>query len=102
VHYRNKLAGLSIYYTDIKIQEDFGMARGQRKTIEEKLAEKEKLIDSLKIRLRSEQRELEELRKEQREAEMKALQDILQETNLSAADAAEVLRGYLAEKNVSA
>ena len=51
------------------------MARGQRKTIEEKLAEKERLIDSLKIRLRSEQRELEELRKEQREAEMKALQD---------------------------
>ena len=74
------------------------MARGQRKTIEEKLAEKERLIDSLKIRLRSEQRELEELRKEQREAEMKALQDI----NLSAAAAAEVLRGYLAEKNVSA
>ena len=78
------------------------MARGQRKTIEEKLAEKERLIDSLKIRLRSEQRELEELRKEQREAEMKALQDILQETNLSAAAAAEVLREYLAEKNVSA
>ena len=54
------------------------MARGQRKTIEEKISEKENLIESLKIRLKSEQRELEELHKEKREVDMKALHEVLE------------------------
>lgn len=35
------------------------MARGQRKSIEEKIAEKEELINAFKTRLKSEQGELE-------------------------------------------
>ena len=47
---------------DIEFQEGINMARGQRKTIEEKISEKENLIESLKIRLKSEQREVGEAR----------------------------------------
>ena len=43
------------------------MARGQRKTIEEKIAEKEELILALRTRLKSEQLELETLYKEKHE-----------------------------------
>ena len=71
------------------------MARGQRKTIEEKISEKENLIESLKIRLKSEQRELEELHKEKREVDMKALHEVLEEANIAAVDAADIIRGYL-------
>ncbi len=74
------------------------MARGQRKTIEEKISEKENLIESLKIRLKSEQRELEELHKEKREVDMKALHEVLEEANITAAD---IIRGYLQEREDS-
>ena len=77
------------------------MARGQRKTIEEKISEKENLIESLKIRLKSEQRELEELHKEKREVDMKALQEVLEEANITAVDAADIIRGYLQEREDS-
>ena len=46
------------------------MARGQRKTVEEKIAEKEELIQALRIRLKSEQNELDLLYKEKREREL--------------------------------
>ena len=44
------------------------MARGQRKTVEEKIAEKEKLIQALKTRLKSEQGELDALYREKRDS----------------------------------
>ena len=71
------------------------MARGQRKTIEVKIAEKEEVIDSLKARLKSEQRELDELYKEKRDVDLKMLHEVLAEANMSAADAADVIKGYL-------
>ena len=40
------------------------MARGQRKTIEEKIAAKEELIEALTTRMESERRELEEMYQE--------------------------------------
>ena len=42
------------------------MARGQRKAIEDKIREKEELVSALKIRLKSEQNELDALYKEKR------------------------------------
>lgn len=86
---------------DIEFQEGINMARGQRKTIEEKISEKENLIESLKIRLKSEQRELEELHKEKREVDMKALHEVLEEANITAVDAADIIRGYLQEREDS-
>jgi len=78
------------------------MARGQRKSIEEKIAEKERVIDSLKVRLKSEQRELEELRREKQEVDLKSLRDVLQEAGMTAVEAADVIKGYLQEKEHSA
>ncbi len=74
------------------------MARGQRKTIEEKIMEKEKVIESLKTRLKSEQRELDELNKEKRELDLKTLHDVLTEAKMTALDAADVIKEYLQEK----
>ncbi len=76
------------------------MARGQRKSIEEKIADKEKMIEALKTRIKSEQRELEELNREKREVDLKALQEILQEAKLSAVDAAGVIREYLENRKM--
>lgn len=78
------------------------MARGQRKTIEEKIAEKEKIIESLKIRLKSEQRELEELNREKQEVDLKTLNTILQEAKMTALDAVDVIRDYLQERQDTA
>lgn len=89
---------LSIYYTDPEIQEGIGMARGQRKTIEEKIAEKEKIIESLKIRLKSEQHELDALNKEKRDEDLQTLNDVLQEAKMTALDAAGLIREYLQER----
>ena len=46
------------------------MARGQRRTIEEKIAEKEELIASLRTRLKSEQSELDALYKEKKNRDL--------------------------------
>ncbi len=43
------------------------MARGQRKTVEEKIAEKEEVILTLRTKLKSEQSELDALYKEKRD-----------------------------------
>lgn len=76
------------------------MARGQRKNIEEKIADKEKMIEALKTRIKSEQRELEELNREKREVDLKTLQEMLQEAKLSAVDAAGVIREYMENRKV--
>ena len=69
-----------------------------QKTIEEKITDKEKVIESLKIRIKSEQRELEELNKEKREVDMKILHEVLQEVKISALDAADVIKEYIENK----
>ena len=71
------------------------MARGQRKTIEENISEREKVIESLKARLKSEQRELDELNKEKRDQDFQALYSMLEKANMSASDAADVINRYL-------
>ena len=74
------------------------MARGQRKSIEEKIMEKEKVIESLKSRLKSEQRELDELNKEKRDLDLRTLHDVLQEAKMSAMDAVDVIKEYIQER----
>ena len=49
------------------------MARGPRKAVEEKIAEKEELISALKTRLKSEQGELEALYREKKEKDLEGL-----------------------------
>lgn len=78
------------------------MARGQRKTIEEKIAAKEELIEALATRMESEKRELEELYQEKRRKELEVVSDIIAESGLEPDEVAEVLQHYLENREAAA
>lgn len=71
------------------------MARGQRKAVEEKIAEKEELISALKTRLKSEQAELDGLYREKREKDLEGLNQIIAQSGLNLNDAADILKEYI-------
>lgn len=73
------------------------MARGQRKPIEEKIKEKEELIASLKTRLQAEEKELSEMQKEKQLKELEALNEMLEEANMTVAEAREILEQHIYE-----
>ena len=78
------------------------MARGQRKTIEEKIAAKQELIEALQTRVESEKRELEELSQEKKRKELEAVSDIIAESGLGPEEVAEVLQEYLERRETAA
>ncbi|MBQ8597459.1 MAG: hypothetical protein IJ409_06695 [Lachnospiraceae bacterium] len=71
------------------------MARGQRKSIEEKIAEKEELIGALKIRLKSEQAELDALYKEKKEKALDSLNQMIDSSGLELSEVSEALQQYI-------
>lgn len=71
------------------------MARGQRRTIEEKIAEKEELIASLRTRLKSEQSELDVLYKEKKNRDLDSLNQLLTTTGLDIDEAADIIQDYI-------
>lgn len=74
------------------------MARGQRKTIEEKISQKQELINSLTIRIESEQEELEALLSEQKQQEIECLYDFIKTSNLGIYESIDVLKQYISDK----
>ena len=76
------------------------MARGPRKSIDDKIRDKEELIASLKVRIQSEERELTELRNEKRAKELEALTAILDDNGISVDEAREVLERHVCEQQV--
>ena len=66
------------------------MARGQRKTIEEKITAKEELIEALMTRVESEKKELE------------AVNDLITESGLEPEEVVEVLQQYLENRENAA
>ncbi|NLL80177.1 MAG: hypothetical protein GX234_10420 [Clostridiales bacterium] len=78
------------------------MARGPRKTIEEKIQAKEELIHSLQVRIKSEQGELEELYREKQAEQLNVLSEMLDETGLSAEEAAAILKEHTQEVRITA
>ena len=77
------------------------MARGQRKTIEDKIATKEELIEALIIRIESERRELEELYKEKKNKELEAVSELIADSGLNVAEVAEMLQQYIENRMIS-
>ena len=71
------------------------MARGQRKTIEEKIREKEELVGALKVRLKAEQNELDALCKEKRDRELEVLNQLLEDSGLNLKEASGILQEYI-------
>lgn len=74
------------------------MARGQRKTIEEKISAKQELIQAMLIRIESEKRELEELFEEKRRKELETVGDLITESGLSSEEVARLLKQYVEER----
>lgn len=78
------------------------MARGQRKTLEEKITAKKDLIEALLTRVESEKRELEELYQEKKKKELEAVSDMIDESGLEPEEVAAVLQEYLARREEAA
>lgn len=92
---RNILELLSIYYSDSICIRRKQMARGQRRTIEEKIADKEEIIRALQTRIKSEKEELEGLYQEKREKDLAKLAEVLKTSGLSPDDAAVILQEHM-------
>ena len=73
------------------------MARGVRKSIEEKLADKQEVIDALEIRILKEKEELQMLVNEQRMARLESLEELIDSSNLSLEEVTEILRQHVEE-----
>lgn len=71
------------------------MARGVRKSIEEKIADKQEVIGALEERVRKEKEELQELIHEQRMARLESLEELIDDSNLSLEEVAEILRQHV-------
>lgn len=71
------------------------MARGPRKSIEEKITAKQELINSFLTRIESEKRELEALYEEKRLKDLEAVNEIIEEAGLSPEEAAEALQQFI-------
>lgn len=78
------------------------MARGQRKTIDEKIAAKQELIEALTTRVESEKRELEELYQEKRRKELEVVSELIEESGLEPDEVAAVLQQYLESREEAA
>lgn len=70
------------------------MARGQRKTIEQKIEEKQNIIDSLEIRIEKEREELQELLKEQKLMKLEEIGSMIENSNLSMEEVERILSEY--------
>ena len=77
------------------------MARGQRKSIDEKIAAKEELIEALLLRVESEKRELQELIQIKKQKELEAVSDLIADSGLSPEEVASMLQRYLHERSVA-
>ena len=73
------------------------MARGVRKSIEEKIADKQEIIDALEIRVLKEKEELRALLNEQRMARLEILEELIDNSNLSIEEVTQILRQHMEE-----
>ncbi len=71
------------------------MPRGQRKTIEEKIAAKEELVEALMTRVESEKKELEEMYREKKIKELETVNSLIADTGLKPEEVAAVLQQYV-------
>ena len=78
------------------------MARGQRKTLEEKIVAKQELIGALQTRIESEQRELNELYEEKRRKELETVSDLITDAGLDVNEVAEMLQQYIDNRTANA
>lgn len=72
------------------------MARGPRKSLDDKIREKYEIIEALKTRIKSEQSELDAMLKEKQDKEIAEIGDILKDSRLTTEEAKKILEDYVA------
>ena len=77
------------------------MARGVRKSIEEKIADKQEIIECLERRIVKEKEELQAMMNEQRMARLESLEELIDSSNLSLEAVTEILRQHVDEAGVA-
>lgn len=78
------------------------MARGRKKSIEDKISTKEELIESLQVRLKNEQKELEALYNEKKLEDLDSLNELIKTSGLSEYEVTEAIESYLILKQQNA
>lgn len=78
------------------------MARGQRKSIDEKIAAKQELIAALMVRVESEKKELAQLCEEKKKKELEAVSDLIADAGLAPDEVAQMLKQYLESRTANA
>ncbi len=71
------------------------MARGVRKSMDEKIAKKEELIQALECRIEKEKSELEEMYQEKKEQDVKILYDTVVDARISPEEARTIIENYV-------
>ena len=71
------------------------MARGVRKSIEEKIADKQEVIEALESRVQKERDELQALINEQRMARLESLEELIDSSNLSLDEVSEIIKQHV-------
>lgn len=73
------------------------MARGAKKSLQEKITQKEELIESLSVRIKKEREELNELIEQQKNEELNELRLVMQKTGMEIADIIQIAQTRMAE-----
>lgn len=71
------------------------MARGIKKSLDDKIVQKEELIESLEVRLEKEKKELDEMVHEKKRQELDGLYEFLKNSNLSVDAATGILKEHV-------
>ncbi|MBQ4537385.1 MAG: hypothetical protein II994_07175 [Lachnospiraceae bacterium] len=77
------------------------MARGQRKSIDEKIAAKQEVISALMVRIESEKKELAQLCEEKKKKELEAVSDLITDAGLEPDEVAQLLKQYLESRSAA-
>ena len=75
------------------------MARGPRKSLDDKIRKKSEVIEALKVRIKTEQMELEELIKEKQDKEIAEIGNLLRDSSLTTDDARKIIEAYISKEN---
>lgn len=73
------------------------MARGAKKSLQEKIMQKEELIESLTTRIKKEREELNELIEQQKNEELNELRVVMQKSGMDIADIIQIAQTRMAE-----
>lgn len=74
------------------------MARGPRKSIEEKMEQKMEQIQALERKLEAERKELEALKKQKKDKQLEEVSAMILESGLSPVEVANILKDYKNEQ----